>query len=200
MAMFGRRYTPLEMTEIPVEGVGDIPAGLGQPIKGVAPAPQQGMFGRARGLVKQVRGSMSPDRWQMLSAGLHDLSRGTNTLPDVQQMQLENQRQQAEDAWRARQQERQTMEWGQEDDQRKQVDAFIAQLPPEEQAAARLNPKAYIEALMKQGGGEREYQNFGSYDPATGVWTEIPGAVEAYRRAHPQQPNGSAGGGWSLID
>lgn len=115
-----------------------------------APKVQRGMFGALRRSFNDPRGrfGIAPESWQQIAAGLHDLSTGENTLPSLQQQQFENQRQRAEDAWRARQRERETTQWGREDDQRAQVEAYISSLPPEQQGQARLDPGAFIKSQL----------------------------------------------------
>lgn len=161
---------------------------LGAAQKPLMPPP------RPMGFMGRVGQFLTPDRLRAIGAGLHDLSTGGNSLPDLL-AQLDEQRAQLEQQrWQRIQQDQAIRGYKQQDAQQQAVDAWVQTLSPEQQRAAQINPQAAVQAYTQQA------------FPAAPEWR--PGYGHAYRinpdgstdvgGAIPEAPRysgGSGGGG-----
>jgi len=148
------------------------------------PAQGGGRFGAfGRGL---QRWAQNPDNWQMLAAGFSDLSDGGNQMFETARDIRQNHRQAQMDAmaqqqfgWKGEEMDQQRAQWRQADEQRRQLEALIASLPPEEQALARLDPEGFVRARVKP---QYEWKDGGILNPNTGNWTPNADYWEQRRR------------------
>lgn len=147
-----------------------------------------GMFGAFGRGFRQAAGrfASNPDNWRMVGAGLRDLSDGGNRLDGTIQQMHDNRRQAQLDAmtqqqfgWKGEEMDQQRAQWRQADEQRRQLEALIASLPPEEQALARLDPEGFVRARVKP---QYEWKDGGILNPNTGDWTPDADYWEQRRR------------------
>lgn len=105
-----------------------------------------------------IDGPHVAENWEVIGATLQDLGGdGRTSYYDDLMANRENQRRYDQQAgWQQQQQQRQQVEWQREDRNQAraelsqlQIAEIIANLPPAEQALARLDPEGYVRGIMR---------------------------------------------------
>lgn len=180
MGMFGRARQLVESRS--TEPLPNVKTGDGFSITPgrVATTPaRRGAFGR---------GWLTPERLQVIGATLQQLDGGSE-LTDYLATQRDNARQDQTDAQNAELMQLRMQRAKRETIQQQELDQLISTLPQEAQVWARLNPEAFVTAMIRRQ-SDGEWQGGRGY---TNLWRATPeGRVELGDRL-PLRPYSSRG-------
>jgi hypothetical protein len=142
MGLFGERRAPVAVAPSATKAVLPITSAAPEPPK----ATGRGLFGSSWMNWRSL-GILGAALQQI--GGIHGaLNDQLGSLQKQQEDALAQQRQAGEDAFTKLQRTRQAEEWGAQDSQQQALQAWVSSLPADQQAAARANPQAAIQAFM----------------------------------------------------